>query len=70
MNFMNVFSPYHKLMTELCKRKWSYTVHYNDDDKDDPRIEFINRNQITVVRTADEARQAIEELKIHEPIVR
>lgn len=56
-NFTNVFTPYYKLMNELCKREWGFTVYYNQDDRDDPRIEFVYCNTMAVVRTIEDARK-------------
>lgn len=54
-NFMNVFSPYYKLCNKLCKLNWGFQVIYNGDDRDDPRIEFIYRNDYAVIRTTEDA---------------
>lgn len=55
MRFTNVFSPYYKLMNELCKREWGFNVIYNGDDQNDPRIEFIYRSEVAVVRNLKDA---------------
>lgn len=68
MRFTNVFTPYYKLMNELCKREWGFRVIYNDDDRDDPRIEFIYRNELAVVRNANDADRWINILEKYERI--
>lgn len=67
MNFVNVFSKHYKLLNELCKRCWGFTVIYNDDDKNDPRIEFVYRNEYAVVRTTEDAEYWLNVLDEHEP---
>ena len=55
MNFMNVFSKHYKLCNKLCEMEWDFQVIYNGDDRCDPRIEFVYRNEIAVVRTTKDA---------------
>lgn len=69
MMFTNVFSPYYKLMNELCKRKWGFQVIYNDDDKNDPRIEFTYRNELAVIRNFKDADYWLNVLDEYEPII-
>lgn len=69
MRFTNVFSPYYRLMDELCKREWGFQVIYNDDDKNDPRIEFVYRNELAVVRNIDDAKMWLNVLNEYEPII-
>lgn len=69
MRFTNVFSPYYKLMNELCKREWGFEVIYNGDDKNDPRIEFVYRNELAVVRNLKDADYWLNVLEEYEPII-
>lgn len=56
-------------MNELCKREWGFQVIYNGDDRNDPRIEFVYRNELAVIRNANDADRWINILEKYEPIV-
>ena len=35
--------------------RWDFSIIYNGDDRNDPRIEFVYRNGIAVIRTTEDA---------------
>ena len=62
MNFMKVFSKHYKLCKKLCDMEWDFNVIYNGDDRGDPRIEFVYRNEIAVIRTTKDAKEWLKVL--------
>lgn len=54
---------YGKLVNKLCKMNWGFQVIYNDDDMDDPRIEFVYRNEYAVIRSKRDAKVWLQVLR-------